>query len=62
MALANSKTYGPWFGDGDLTVNKEPFNEENSCRSAIHKDGYNISSNKDGENMLTGLKGEWFSI
>ena len=62
MAMANNKMRGPWFGNADLTVIKEPFNKENSCRSAVNKDGYKITSNEDGENMLTGVKGEWFSI
>jgi len=26
MAMANNKMRGPWFGNADLTVIKEPFN------------------------------------
>jgi hypothetical protein len=53
---------GPWFGNSDLNVNKQRFNDKNSCRSAIHKDGYNIPSDENGVNMLTGLTEEWFSL
>ena len=60
--MANCRKKGPWFGNTDLTVNKEPFNIKDSCRSVTQKEGYNITTNEKGENMLTGLKGEWFSI
>jgi hypothetical protein len=60
--MANCRNKGPWFGNTDLTVNNEPFNKKDSCRSVTQKEGFMITTNEKGENMLTGLKEEWFSI
>ena len=33
FAMATCSARGPWFGEAELSLNKEPFNTENGCRS-----------------------------
>jgi hypothetical protein len=56
------KGYGPRFGDGELSVFKEPFNRQNACWSWANSSVYNIPVNSEGINMLTNKKGMQFTI
>ena len=46
----------------ELSVNHEPFNKENSCFSSANRKGYEITTDENGQNMLTGKKSESFTI
>jgi hypothetical protein len=47
------KNSGPWFGNGELRVFHEPFNEPNACLSMANESSYKIPVNSEGINMLT---------
>ena len=50
------KYSGPVFGNYELLVLHEPFNQPNACWSMPNKDGYKIPVNSEGINMLTNKK------
>ena len=53
MAIKCRKDWGPYFGNGELSVLLEPFNEPNACWSWANFNGYKIPVNSEGINMLT---------
>jgi hypothetical protein len=55
-AISCNKYYGPDFGLSELLVLHEPFNQPNACWSRGNKEGYKISVNSEGINMLTNNK------
>jgi hypothetical protein len=61
-AIFCRKDCGPIFGNGDLSLSKEPFNETNNCLSLENQSGYKIIQNSDDINMLTNKKGYAFTI
>ena len=54
---SNKTIYGP-----ELGAIREPFNGENNCVSYPNQNGYCISEDKSGKNMLTNKKKSTFTI
>jgi len=50
------KEKGPGFGNGELLVLHQPFNQPNACRSNANFGGYKIPVDSEGINMLTNKK------
>lgn len=57
-ARANCINRGPWFGEGELSINTEPFFMEKTCRSYANAKAYKIGTDEQGFNKLTKLKEE----
>ena len=54
---------GYWgFGNLELELYDEPFNQQNGCRSCLYESGYNIGEDADGRNLLTMCSDEEFTI
>jgi hypothetical protein len=54
-ALKNSVSFGPSFGDNELSV-RAPFNGENNCWSNTNKIGYKLEKDSEEKNTLTNEK------
>jgi hypothetical protein len=50
------KKKGPEFGNSELLVFSEPFDEPNACWSTANCSGYMIPVDREGKSMLTNKK------